>query len=392
MNSSKDKMIAPDFKGGSIVNLMSSILKGHGAHSDYAPLSLLNPAEASCFKNVILLVLDGLGYNYVMANGQGTLFKKHLRGSMTSVFPSTTATAITSFLTGDAPGEHGVTAWYVYLKELGMVTRILPFTSRFGHLDLRSSGVDPKMIFSAEPVFKKIRIKSFALNHLDLAKSEYNLANNEGARVRGYKTLKDLFEEIIKIAKGSKEKRYISAYWGKFDESCHKTGVKSRETKKHFKELGRELDNLAKALAGTDSLVIVTADHGLINVKKSERIYLEDHPRWAETLTLPLCGEPRVAYCYVRPGKTKQFEEYVKDRLGKYCALYKSEDLVKSGWFGMGEKHSRLNERIGDYTLIMKDNYVILDRVLGGKEVTHIGFHGGTSAEEMLVPLVVIPC
>ena len=111
-----------------------------------------------------------------------------------------------------------------------------------------------------------------------------------------------------------------------------------------------------------------------------------------ETLVLPLSGERRVAYCYVCPNKVKQFEQYVKQKLRKECTLYKSEELVKRGYFGLGLENSKLLERIGDYTLIMKENYVIFDELLGEKRSFHIGNHGGISKEEMFVPLIVIKC
>ena len=384
-------MILPDFKKGSLVNLMSSVLGGYGISNGYDPLSVLKTEEVAASKNVVLIVLDGLGYNYLISHAKGTIFQKYLRGKITSVFPSITATAITTFLTGVAPGEHGITAWFMYLKELGMVARILPFTSRFGHLDLKTAKVDPRTIFDHLPIFEKLKVKSYAVNHRDLAKSQYNVANNSGARINDYRTLVEFFGKIERIIKATPGKKYISAYWGKFDELCHKNGVKSKAVKKHFKELASGFEALVSSLAGTNSLLIVTADHGLMNVKKSERVNLKDHPELSEVLAVPLCGEPRIAYCYVRPGKTKQFEEYVKKNLGKYCTMKKSEELVKMGWFGFGKAHPRLLERIGDYTLIMKENYIILDRMLGEKEVTHIGFHGGISSDEMLVPLVVIP-
>ena len=66
-------------------------------------------------------------------------------------------------------------------------------------------------------------------------------------------------------------------------------------------------------IAGSDTLVIVTADHGIIDTARDRVIDLEDHPQLAETLVLPLCGEPRVAYCYVRPDRRRDFERIQSD-------------------------------------------------------------------------------
>jgi arylsulfatase A-like enzyme len=146
---------------------------------------------------------------------------------------------------------------------------------------------------------------------------------------------------------------------------------------------------LLAELAGTDTLVVATADHGFVDTHREKVIELDDHPDLAETLLVPLCGEPRVAYCYVRPSAQRAFEHYVETRLSHCATLARSADLIAQGWFGPGAAHPHLAERIGDYTLVMKDGYAIRDQVPGERRHRQIGVHGGTSEEEMLVPLVV---
>lgn len=111
-----------------------------------------------------------------------------------------------------------------------------------------------------------------------------------------------------------------------------------------------------------------------------------------ECLSLPLCGEGRSVYCYIHPSKVNQFERYVKNSLGRYCWIYKSEYLIKKNFFGLFKPNPKLFDRVGDYILICKDNYIIKDKVSVGEEKKkpHIGHHGGASKEEMLVPLVVV--
>ena len=104
---------------------------------------------------------------------------------------------------------------------------------------------------------------------------------------------------------------------------------------------------------------------------------------------MPLCGDSRTAYCYVYPSKTKQFENYVKTRLNKFCKLYKNHEIIKNNYFGLFEPNPKLIERIGDYVLIMKENYILKDKILKQKRYYSIGHHGGTSKDEMFVPLIV---
>jgi hypothetical protein len=72
------------------------------------------------------------------------------------------------------------------------------------------------------------------------------------------------------------------------------------------------------------------------------------------------------------------------------CEMHKSEELIRKNYFGLYEPNERLKDRVGDYILIMKDNFILRDRVLGEENNNMIGNHGGASKEEMLVPLIII--
>lgn len=156
------------------------------------------------------------------------------------------------------------------------------------------------------------------------------------------------------------------------------------------KELDRKIAKLAKALKSSNTTIIITADHGLVNTSEENKIIkLENHPELVETLLMPLSGEPRVVYCYVKPSKVKQFENYVKTRLASACEMHKSEELIRKNYFGLYKPNEKLKERVGDYTLIMKENYIMKDLVLGEDQNIFVGNHGGVSREEMIVSLIV---
>jgi hypothetical protein len=142
--------------------------------------------------------------------------------------------------------------------------------------------------------------------------------------------------------------------------------------------------------AGLNATVIVTADHGFIDSPPDRLIELDDHPDLQAMLRLPLCGERRAAYCYVRPERARDFEDYVHGALADQARLFVSEVLMAQGWFGPGPPHPRLKQRIGDYTLIMKENWTIKDWVQGEARHRQIGVHGGLNIDEMTVPLVVV--
>lgn len=382
-------MYLPNYEDGSIVNLMSSILQAYGQGSEYGPLRNLDIKSLRKATNIILLVLDGLGYEFTLRHGEGGIFNEYLRDKMTSVFPPTTATGITTFLTGLAPQEHGITGWFMLLKELGLVTRILPFNPRYGGLSLSRSQVDPRLIFDHEPMSARISADTFYVIPRNLYESDYTNATSVGAKKVAYDSLDGCLEEITKIVSSTSAKKFIYAYWAEFDALCHECGTESSETLGHFQKLSYSTALFLEALKKSNSIVLITSDHGLVDTKETDRISLKKHPQFEETLTVPLCGEPRVAYCYVHPSKANQFREYAKTKLSNYCTLYNSRDLIKKHFFGLYKPNEKLFDRVGDYVLIMKEHYVIKDFTLGEAEHFLKANHGGVSKEEMFVPLIV---
>lgn len=137
-------------------------------------------------------------------------------------------------------------------------------------------------------------------------------------------------------------------------------------------------------------MLIATADHGFLDSGPDHLVELEDHPELQEALIRPLSGEPRVGYCYVQPDKAAAFETYVSDVLREQCVLCESSELLRRGFFGLGDPHPQLAERIGHYALLMKDPYMIQDWLPHERRHALIGVHGGLSADEMYVPLILV--
>ncbi len=380
----------PDYHDGSIVNLMASILQCFGGKSLYKPLRSLVPDEIRQYENIVLMIIDGLGQEYLAEYGQETFFADHQRGMMTSVFPATTATAITTFMTGLAPQQHAITGWYMYLKELGATTAILPFVPRFGGSSFGKLGITPAKFLDTKLLFNEISADSYYVIHDDLVDSDYTRTIGGSVQLVGFQGLYDMLSGIQNIVKTHRRRKYIYAYWGAFDSLCHRHGASSDEAQQHFRDLTKAISRFVDSLKSSSTIFLITADHGFVDTSTEETIKVSEHPDFGDTLTLPLCGEPRVAYCYVHPGKVEQFESYVKNQFKDVCVMHRAEDLVAKNYFGLFEPHPRLIERIGDYVLIMKDNYVIRDFVLGEKEFYFTGYHGGMTRAEMLVPLVVI--
>lgn len=386
-------MEKPDYQGGSIVNLMASIAAAFGAGDwPYPPLRGLPPEALAGSRNIALLVIDGLGHHLLASAAAGAGLRRHLAGSMTSVFPPTTASAIPVFHTGLAPQQHALTGWYIYFRELGSVTAVLPLKPRHGGQALGREGLDLTPLFPGVPIFPRLAAQSWVVTHDSIIDSDFNRVHSTGAQRLPYHSLHQLLARMEEAIRSGPERKFLYGYYPELDAQAHVHGTASAEVQTLLAKLDQALGGFLEALGGTDTTVIITADHGFIDADPAGEVQLEQHPDLARCLLLPLCGERRTAYCYVEPGRRRDFEAYVREALAGQAELVESERLVDEGWFGLGPPHPRLLERIGHYTLLMRGRCTIKDWILGERPHRHVGVHGGLSAEEMNVPLIVARC
>jgi hypothetical protein len=375
----------PDYAGAGLVNLMASVVEGRGGARRHAPLALLPSRELEPARNVVLLIVDGLGDNYLMRHGSGGELARRRRGAITSVFPSTTASAITTSYTGRTPLEHGLTGWFTYFGEAGYVAAPLPFRTRGDMLPLSQKGFMAERAFPVDPIFLDMKARSIVVSHVDIIDSEYNVRHCRGAERRAYDTLERFVAEIAAAVKSGPERKFIYAYWPQYDATSHRYGSESVEAESEFARVDEAFGALVARLADSETFVVATADHGFVDVPNDHSLELP--PSLASMLRFPLCGERRIAYCHVHDADS--FIRSARDWLNGCGEARPSRQLVEEGWFGPGERHPRFAERVGDIALVMNDGYTVKDWVAGEPRHLHIGNHGGASIDEMMIPLIV---
>src|ERR1039458_10286956 len=248
-------MELPDYHGGSIVNLMRSIERALDASpcdaaQAYPELDAL-PAEAlSGARNIVLLVIDGLGYDCLTRADAGGALHRHLRARITSVFPSTTATAVSSFLTGVGPQQHALTGWHIWLRELGCLAATLRFRPRHGGEPLSKDGIDARSVFTGEPMFDRLAANSHVVSPASIIDSDYNLAHCGSARRRPYKELPELFSTMAEIVRSGGERQFIHAYTYDLDAAAHSFGSASPELQEKFRQIDAAFARFLDEVAG----------------------------------------------------------------------------------------------------------------------------------------------
>lgn len=378
-------MLRPDYAGGGLANLIASIVEACGGAPRHAPLAALAPRALAAATNVLLVIVDGLGDAYLQRAGDGAL-RARRRGAITSVFPSTTASAITTSYTGRTPLEHGLTGWWTLFGEAGCVGAPLPYQRRGEKAPL---DVAPARLYRAAPLFDGLARRSIVVSYRPIIDSTYNLHHCGRAERRAYDTLEDFVEQTVAAVKSGPAPKFVYAYWPEFDALSHRHGNASAEVRAQFGAIDAAFGELLARLAGTDTLVVATADHGFVDSTGADALELADAPGLAGLLRYPLCGESRAAFCHVQEGRAGEFMARARDWLGERARVCPSAELVAEGWFGPGDPHPRLAERVGDVALLMHGRVTVKDWTPGESRHRHVGHHGGASADEMLIPLIV---
>src|SRR5436190_23672854 len=183
----------PDYEGGSLVNLVASVVASRGGKPLHAPLRNFAIPPA---KNLVLLIIDGLGDNYLARRARGSELHRRRRMSLTSVFPSTTASAITTSYTGRTPLEHGLTGWFTYFGEAGCVSAALPFRSRGDMASLTTRGVSAEQIFTVPSLFGAVPVRSIVVTYREIIDSHYNTVHCRGAERLAYSSADELVAQI----------------------------------------------------------------------------------------------------------------------------------------------------------------------------------------------------
>ncbi len=373
----------PDYEGGSLVNLVASVVASRGGESPHE--TLRNFSLAADATNVVLFIIDGLGDNYLARHGAGSELGRRRRKALTSVFPSTTASAITTSYTGRTPLEHGLTGWFTYFGEAGCVSACLPFRSRGDMAPLAARGMTADRVFTAPSLFGALPMKSIVVTHRDIINSEYNSVHCRGAERLAYSNAEELVAQVESAVKSSDERKFVYTYWPMYDQTCHRFGCESVQALREFETIDAAFGALVRRLTGTDTIVVATADHGFIDVAPEESLELP--ASFHSQLRFPLCGERRVVYCHVH--SPDDFAKRAHDWLQDKADVMPSRRLVEEGWFGPGEPHPRFDERIGEVAFIMRGHYTVKDWITGESRSLHIGNHGGTHEDEMMIPLIL---
>ncbi len=412
-SASKEGIILPKYDGYSLVNIPHTAMQILGGTVAGRALdkSITEKIDTSGIKKVLLILADGLGYNMLMNSYEkSNLFKafadKGIIAPLTSGFPPTTAASITTLNTGLTPQEHAIPEWTLYFREVDTIIKPLPLVTideKGGPLEPIKR--DPKILYSGSTIYEEMAkegIDSFVIQSTGIINSTYNKLMNRGANFVPYITALDM---VLKAGKTVEEAEagYIYAYTDVVDATTHMYGPESVESSSEIINLGRMLEeNLLKKVSGkaaSETLVIMTADHGHIQVDPNKIMYLDDDGLLLDSYETGPNGRPimpagftRDVFLHVKKEKEDDIMGYLSGKLVGKAKVLRTKDAVELGLFGRGKVGEKFYDRVGNIMVLPEGNWQAWYSKQWYEDYIRLnkpqlrGMHGGISADELLIP------
>ena len=358
--------VLPDYGGACLPSVVPALAGGGPA----APAWVPGPARGA--RQVVLLVLDGLGWEQLRARAHlAPVLAGMAGGAITSVAPTTTATALTSITTGLPPAEHGVVGYRVRVGS-NEVLNVLRW--RTGSGDARES-VPPEK-FQPHPAFGGAG--SPVVTRAEFADTGFTLAHLVGARLCGWRVPSALPVEVGRLLREGAP--FVYAYYDGIDKVAHDRGFGD-----HYDAELAASDRLVADVAAAlppGAALVVTSDHGQVHVGDATITLDADVLADVELLS----GEGRFRWLHARPGAAARLAAAARDRYGDVAWVRTRDEVVVEGWLG-GRPAPEVERRLGDVALIAFAPVAFYDPDDTG-EAKMVCRHGSLTSDEVLVPLV----
>jgi len=401
-------MTLPFYEGLSLVNIPGTITRLLGA-SDFGKPPLdetITSHLGGPYEKVILLLVDALGYSLLerlIWTEQdlvwGQLQDRATYTPITSICPSTTASALTTLWTGEGPAAHGIIGYEMWAKEFGTVMNNIlhaPASARGDVGGLSRSGFDPHEFLNVPLLGTHLRkndVVPTAFIRSSIAHSGLSVMQMEEVNVKSYVDEADLcvsLAEYLNHRHGIRE--YVYVYYSDVDTLMHRFSAEDDRIALQFSAFSALfkkafLDRLSETVA-KDTLLIMTADHGSMATPIHPKYDLANHSILKSYLVMQPTCENRLAFFYIKPGKVDSVRKYIEQTWTDRFILIEPDVALESGLFGKGPFKAQSRERLGDLIAVAKGDAYLWWAPMPNHMA---GRHGGLSREEMLVPFLAIP-
>ncbi|ARC57008.1 Phosphopentomutase [Frondihabitans sp. 762G35] len=339
-----------------------------------------NPLDLAPARSVVVVLVDGLGASALRARAAYARTLSGPRDTLWSGFPTTTAAGLTTLTTGALPGRHGLVGYSVLDAAHDRVVK---------QLSGWDADLDPATWQRVPTVFESLAgsgVDAFTVGPARYADSGLTRAILRGATYRSAETVSARFEAARGILR-SPGRSLTYLYIPELDMAGHRHGWESEEWSRALEQVDGEVRSLVDDLA-RDQAVLVTADHGIVDVPAHKHVIWGTKPALTEGVR-HVAGEPRCLQLHVDPaldddGRSRLGEAW-RAAEGHRSWVVTRDEAVEAGWFG--DVDPAVLPRIGDL-LVAARKGIAYYRSEDDRGRGMIGQHGSWSDEETRVPLL----
>jgi hypothetical protein len=366
--------------------------------------------------HVVLLLIDAFGYDQLrilMKEGDAPGLTDACASPqaffmpITSVFPSTTVTALASAATAYAPAQHGILATNMYLREIGSMVNFIGFRPSLSptatpYLDTQ---LNPDTLLPVPNIYQRLEQAGVTVEIVNFHQfknsgiSRFTGAGSQAAQSGyvSYLTPADGFAQLRdRLINRNNSKSFTYLYIPNLDNSAHRYGPLSSSYRAEAAALDFSLKReLFAPLAGrSDIVLLLVADHGQRCTHPDKILWIDQHPELTKLLFVPGTGESQARFLHLKPGAEAAAKNYIRQHLDEQFLAISKAEAIELGLFGIPDNPPswEYGDRIGDLILIPRNGWSCLQQLGQPTPVENrsvkIGVHGGLSRAEMLIPFL----
>jgi hypothetical protein len=336
-------------------------------------------------RRVAVLLIDGLGADLVRAHADLAPTLAALSspvGDLSAPCPSTTPVSLATLGTGLPPGSHGILGFVTLVPGDGGATGE---DRTLNHVQW-ADDPDPDVWQAQRTVFEQAEaagvpataVGPYAYGGSGLTRAVYRGATYAGAVSHG-----DLCALVLG-ALAATPRALVYGYIPELDLTGHVRGVDSPSWRAQLAFVDRVVEELVAGLPD-DAALLVTADHGMLDVPDATRFDLDEEPDLADGVRV-LAGEPRARYVHTEPGAEDDVLHRWREILGRRAWVATREDAVASGIFGPVD--DAVAARIGDVVALARGTWAFTTPRLEPGPSRLAAYHGSLTATELAIPLL----
>jgi hypothetical protein len=362
--------VIPDYSGPNLTGIIPGCLLGtSGRRPNWFPQPL---QEA---ERIVLLVIDGLGYEQLQRHAHiAPNLMSLVGGSITTIAPSTTASALTSLVTGASPAEHGIVGYRMDMGDSIMNSLRWWSDTR----DLRK--VHPPATVQPIPPFVGMTIP--VVSRAELEGSAFTEAHLRGSRPCGWRATSSIVAQCANLI--SSGEKFVYAYYDGIDKIAHERGFGAY----YDSEIAATdwlVGSLLNSLPSGTTLAI-TADHGQVQVDDNV-VHLSDD---IKASLHHQSGEGRFRWLHAKRGQESDLLQIATDSYSDIAWVASRDQVIEEAWLGPargGRIADQVKRRLGDVALV-PFTATTFDDPLDSGPFSLICRHGSLTADEMFVPFL----